>query len=96
MESLADKLPPEVAQYIHPDWRKNEAAYWACREALLQQYRDCWIGFADGTVIASGRSPVDVLHESQQSGRHPFVTCVGREHEPCRIRRAAFPTHHPR
>ena len=33
---------------------------------------------------------MDVFHESQQSGRHPFVTCVGREHEPCRIRRAAF------
>ena len=39
MESLADKLPPEVAQYIHPDWRKNEAEYWACREALLRDYQ---------------------------------------------------------
>ena len=90
MESLADRLPPEVAQYIHPDWRKNEADYWACREVLLRQYRDCWIGFADGGVVASGRSPVDVFHDAQQSGRHPFVTCVGREHEPCRIRRVAF------
>jgi hypothetical protein len=91
VESLADKLPPEVAQYIHPDWRKNEAEYWACREVLLRDYRDYWIGFADGEVVASGRSPVDVLHDSQVSGRHPFVTCVGREHEPCRIRRATFP-----
>ncbi len=91
MESLADKLPPEVAQYVHPDWRKNETEYWACREVLLRDYRDYWIGFADGEVLASGRSPVDVLHDSQASGRHPFVTCVGREHEPCRIRRATFP-----
>ena len=90
MESLADRLPPEIAQYVHPDWRKNEADYWACRETLLAQYRDCWIAFADGEVIASGRSPVDVFHESRQSGRHPYVTCVGREHEPCRIRRAVF------
>lgn len=90
MESLANQLPPEIANQIHPDWRKNEAEYWAQREALLEQYRACWIGFADGEVLVSGRSPVDVLHESQQSGRHPFVTCVGREHEPCRIRRAVF------
>ena len=24
MQSLADNLPPEVANRIHPDWRKNE------------------------------------------------------------------------
>jgi len=90
MESLADKLPPELAQHVHPDWRKNEASYWACREVLLGQYRNCWIGFADGEVLVSARTPVEVFHESQRSGRHPFVTCVGREHEPCRIRRAVF------
>jgi hypothetical protein len=90
MESLADRLPPELAQHVHPDWKKNEAGYWACRESLLGQYRNCWVGFADGHVLVSGRTPVDVFHESQRSGRHPFVTCVGREHEPCRIRRAVF------
>ncbi len=58
MKSLADGLPPEVAQRIHPDWRKNEAEYWAVRDQLLAQYRNQWIGFADGSVIVSGTSPV--------------------------------------
>jgi hypothetical protein len=35
MKSLADALPPEFARQIHPDWRKNEAAYWAVRDQLL-------------------------------------------------------------
>ena len=90
MKSLADQLPPELAQKIHPDWRKNEAGYWAVRDRLLGQYQGQWIGFADGTVIASGASPVEVLHAAQQSGKHPFVICVGREDKPTRMRRAAF------
>jgi hypothetical protein len=90
MKSLADGLPPEIARQIHPDWRKNEAAYWAVRDHLLGQYQGQWIGFADGVVIASGTSPVEVLHAAQQSGRHPFVICVGREDEPARIRRSSF------
>lgn len=53
MKSLADALPPEIAQKIHPDWRKNEATYWVVREQLLSQYRDQWIGFADGDVIVA-------------------------------------------
>ena len=40
MESLADKLPPEIACQIHPDWRKNEAGYWAVSDQFLAQYRD--------------------------------------------------------
>src|SRR5262249_8358801 len=91
MRSIADQLPPEIARQIHPDWRKNEAAYWAVRDQLLSQYRDQWIGFADGAVIASGTSPVEVFHAAQQSGRYPFIICVGREEEPSRIRRATFP-----
>ena len=90
MKSLADNLPPEFAAKIHPDWRKNEAAYWTSRAQLLKTYQGQWIGFADGAVIASGQSAVEVLHDAQQSGRHPFVTCVGRENEPDRIRRATF------
>src|SRR5437867_13271659 len=90
MKSLADQLPPEIAGLIHPAWRKNEADYWAARDRLLAQYRDKWIGFADGAVIASGTSPVAVFHAAEESGRHPFVTCVGREDEPCRMRRAGF------
>ena len=35
MKSLADALPLEIARYVHPDWRKNEAAYWAVRDQLL-------------------------------------------------------------
>jgi predicted aspartyl protease len=91
MKSLADQLPPEIARQIHPDWRSNEAAYWASRDRLLVQYLGQWIGFADGAVIASGASPVAVFHAAEASGRHPFVTCVGKEDEPCRMRRASFP-----
>lgn len=90
MQSLAEGLPADVAQQIHPNWRKNETEYWDVRDTLLAQYRDQWIGFADRTVIASGSSPVAVFHEAARSGRHPFVTCVGREHEPCHMRRAEF------
>lgn len=90
MHSLADQLPPEIARQIHPAWRANEAAYWAARDGLLAQYRGQWIGFADGAVIASGNSPVDVFHAAEASGRHPFVTCVGHEAEPIRMRRSSF------
>lgn len=91
MKSLADGLPDEIAQQIHPDWRRNEAGYWAIRDELFAQYRNQWVGFADGKVIASGRSPVEVFHAAHQSAEHPFFICVGREDEPCRIRRASFP-----
>ena len=90
MKSLTEGLPPEIAQRIHPDWRKNEADYWAKRDELLAQYRDQWIGYANGRVVATGTSPVEVFHKAQESGEHPFVTCVGREHEPSRMRRASF------
>lgn len=91
MKSIADRLPPEIARQLHPDRRKNEEAYWAARDELLDRYRGQWIGFADGTVIASGTSPVTVLHAAEATGRHPFVICVGREDEPCRIRRVTYP-----
>jgi hypothetical protein len=90
MKSLADGLPSEIARQIHPDRRKNEAAYWAVRDQLLGQYRGQWIGFADGRVVASGTSPVAVFHAAEATGLHPFFICVGREEEPCRIRRATF------
>ncbi len=97
MNSLTDQLPPEIARQVNPDWRKNEAEYWAVRDRLLGQYRDQWIGFADGVVIASGTSPVAVFHAAEASGRNPFVTCVGREDEPCRMRRvsAAYEASYP-
>jgi hypothetical protein len=91
MKSIADLLPPEIAQHLHPDRGKNEAAYWAVRDQLLDQYRGQWIGFAEGKVVASGASPVTVFHEAEATGLHPFFICVGREEEPCRIRRASFP-----
>lgn len=91
MKSLIDGLPPEIAQKIHPDWRKNETAYWAKRDELLAQYRGQWIGYANGRVLVTGTSPVEVFHKAQASGEHPFVTCVGHEHEPSRMRRAVFP-----
>ena len=92
MKSLLEGLPPEVAQRIHPDWQRNETAYWAVRDTLLPQYRDQWIAFANGRVLVSGASAVEVLHAAQASGLHPFVTCVGREHEPSRMRRAVLRT----
>ena len=91
MRTIADQLPPEIARQIHPDRRKNEEAYWAVRDQLLDQYRGQWIGFADGAVIASGSSPVTVFHAAEATGLHPFFICVGREEEPSRIRRATFP-----
>ena len=90
MQSLADRLPPEIASQIHPDWRKNEAAYWVARDKLLETYRDQWVAFSDGAVIVSGRNPTDVFHDGQATGRHPFFTCVGHESEPTRIRRETF------
>ena len=90
MKSIADQLPPEIARQIHPDRRKNEAEYWAVRDQLLNQYQGQWIGFADGQVIASGSSPVTVFHAAEASGQHPFFICVGREDEPCRMRRSSF------
>ena len=90
MKSIADQLPPDVAKFVHPDWRRNEAQYWTVRDRLLSQYQGQWIGFADGAVIAVGASPVAVFHAAEESGRNPFVTCVGREDEPCRMRRVPF------
>lgn len=90
MKKIADQLPPDIARQLHPDRRKNEADYWAVRDQLLPQYDGTWIGFADGKVIASGTSPVTVFHAAEATGLNPFFICVGREVEPCRIRRAAF------
>ena len=88
MKSRADGLPADVARHVHPDWRTNEAAYWTVRDQLLSQYQGQWIGFADGAVVASGTRPVIVLHAARQVAEHPFVTCVGQEHEPYKVRRA--------
>jgi hypothetical protein len=91
MNSIADQLPVDIARQIHPDRRKNEAGYWLVRDQLLDQYFGLWIGFADGLVIASGSSPVSVFQAAEASGQHPFLICVGKEEQPCRIRRVSFP-----
>jgi hypothetical protein len=90
MKSLADGLPPEIARQIHPEWRKNEADYWAVRDQLLGQYEGQWIGFADGTVVAYGARPVVVFHAAHKAAEHPYIICVGREEEPFRMRRVNF------
>jgi hypothetical protein len=91
MNSLADGLPPDIARQIHPDWRKNEAGYWAARDQLLGQYRDQWVAFADGAVLAAGPRPLDVFLAVQPLARHPFIIRVGHEREPWyRMRRASF------
>ena len=82
MKSLADELPPEVAALVHPDLRKNEAVYWAVRNSLLDRYREQWVAFAGGLVIASGVRPSEVLATAHRSGQHPFVVYVGRERQP--------------
>lgn len=88
MKSLADGLPPEIAKQVHPDWRKNEADYWATRDQLLASYKGQWIGFAEGRVVASGTRPVMVFDAAMQASQHPFVTCVGHEDRPYRMLRA--------
>ncbi len=55
MRSIIEGLPPEIASQIHPDWRRNEADYWAVHDALIKQYSGQWVAFADGAVIAFGR-----------------------------------------
>lgn len=91
MTNIVDQLPPEIANQIHPDRRKNETDYWKARDQLVQRYYGQWIGFAGNQVIATGTSPVSVFHSAESSGQHPFVICVGKEDSPCRIRRIAFP-----
>jgi hypothetical protein len=76
---------------VHPDWRKNEAAYWAVRDQLLPQYEGQWIGFADGAVVAAAATPLEVFLAISNSGLRPFVIRVGHEEEPWyRMRRASF------
>ena len=84
-------LPPDIAGQIHPDRRANEQAYWAARDALLAEFGGLWVGYADGRVVASGRSPVAVLAAAEATGLWPYLTCVGREGEPDQVRRASFP-----
>jgi predicted aspartyl protease len=83
-------LPPEIAGLIHPDRLANERAYWAARDGLLAQYTGLWVGYADGRVVASGRSPVAVLAAAEATGLMPHLACVGREGEPDRVRRETF------
>lgn len=91
MKSLADGLPPEFAQQLHPDWRKNEAEYWTVRDPLLSQYQGQWIGFADGAVNVAAANSSELLQVVHQSARHPFMIRVGHEDQPwCRIRRTTF------
>jgi hypothetical protein len=91
MKSLADALPPEIARQIHPDWRKNEVAYWAMRDQRLSQYQGQWIAFADGAVTLAASTPLEVFIAVQQSRGRPFIIRVGHEHEPWyRIRRVSF------
>jgi hypothetical protein len=95
MRSLAEGLPPEVAAQVNPRWRENERAYWAVRDTLLVDYGGQWIAFADGAVIASGTSPVEVFRAGQSSGRNPFIIRAGAEGEPCQMRPASFPWTRP-
>jgi hypothetical protein len=87
---VSNQLPPEISVQIHPQRRANEQAYWLARDGLLTTHAGLWIGFAEGRVVVSGRSPVAVLASGEATGLHPYLVCVGREHEPDRVRRAEF------
>lgn len=80
--SIADALPPDVARQVHPDWRKNEAAYWAVREVLLGPYQGPWIAFSDGAVIVVAAAPLDVFLAVNQLRTHPYIVRVGYESTP--------------
>jgi hypothetical protein len=98
MKSLADGLPPEIAKQVDPSWRKNEAAYWAVRDQLVQQYQGQWIAFADGAILVAAATPLEVFLAIHQSPQRPFVIRVGHENEPWyRIRRTilAYDTAYP-
>jgi hypothetical protein len=47
MKSLADDLPLELAQHIHPDWRKNEQDYLAIPDQLLLRIRRIAFGHVE-------------------------------------------------
>ena len=64
MKSLADALPPEITRQISPEWRKNEAEYWAVRDQLLSQYQGQWIAFSsDGCRIIAAAESLERLEE---------------------------------
>ena len=90
MTRIIDQLPAEIAKRMHPDRRKNEAGYWAVRNELLARYLGQWIGFADGIVVASGSSPVQVFHAAEATGKQPFFIRVGNEMQASRIRGVAY------
>ena len=60
------------------------------RDELLAQYAGQWVAFAEGRVVAAGRSAVAVTHEAGRT--HPFAyeARCGHEFEPSRIRSAVF------
>jgi len=90
MKSLADGLPVDIARQVDPEWRKNELEYWDVREDLLREYRGRWIAFSRGEVVASGTRPVVVFQAAHETDQHPFITCVGHEDKPYRLRRTTF------
>ena len=89
--SLADGLPPHIAARISPEWRANEAGYWAAREELMGEFAGRWVAFAGGEVVAAGGRHVEVSHRGHAAHPRAFVTRVGFEDVPARIRRVEFP-----
>jgi predicted aspartyl protease len=90
MITLADRLPAEIRNRLHPDWVRNEVGYWAARPQVIEAHNGRWVAFADGVVIAAGDRIVEVAHKAKQLGKHAYVTRVGFENTPQRIRRMAF------
>ena len=91
MKSIADQLPPKSPgnSTLTGARTKRATGLSATNSSISTAASGSALPMA--VVIASGTSPVTVFHAAEASGRHPFFICVGREEEPCRIRRVTFP-----
>ena len=92
MTSLADQLPPDIAGPDSPRLAEERSPLTrANATALLAEYQGKWIAFAEGAVVASATTPLEVFLAIQNSPLHPYVVRVGHEGEPWyRIRRESF------
>ena len=87
MERLTDKLPERERARVHPDFLGNEESYWKVREKLLTRCKGKWVAVKDGQVLAEADDVFDILDRAREIGGHPYIACVGEEHQQFVIRR---------
>src|SRR5688500_8451735 len=87
MKSFADALPPKSPVKSTPTGGRMRPPIGRLATISLANIMGSGLGLPMGIVIASGSSPVAVFHDAEATGRNPFVTRVGRESEPVRMRR---------